>query len=140
MECSTSSHSLSFSPSVAPLQQYHSLCQAYTSELTLWGTGVARQLLLSPQAMVTSLLHMMDGCHDNARLSVRAQLHLLSCSEGHATLVGIRDYLAVPSFKSGIHTLLVLEQDMYMYFTNSCGAASNWSLEFRQGLEVYIWY
>lgn len=115
MESSTNSHPLSSSPSVAPLRQYHSLCQAYTRELTLWGTGVARQLLLSPQAMVTSLLHKLDGCHDNVRLGVRAQLHLLSCSDGRATLVGIRDYLAVPSFKSGIDTLLVLDQDMYTY-------------------------
>lgn len=102
-------------PLVASLQQYHSLCRAYTTELTLWGTGVARQLLLSPQAMVTSLLHKLDGCHDNARLGVRAQLHLLSCSNGHATLDGVRDYLAIPSFKTGIHTVLVPQQDMYMY-------------------------
>lgn len=65
--------------------------------------------------MVTSLLHKLDGCHDNVRLGVRAQLHLLSCSDGRATLVGIRDYLAVPSFKSGIDTLHVLDQDMYTY-------------------------
>ena len=91
-----------FPPSAALLRQFHSLHQAYSNELALWGAGVTGQLLLSPRALVTSLLQRLEGCQDNARVSVRAQLQFLCCSDPEAALAGIRDYLTVPSFESGM--------------------------------------
>jgi hypothetical protein len=84
------------------LQQYHSLSQTYANELALWGTGVARQLLLSTRPTVTSLLHRLEGCHDNSSVCVWTQLQLLGCSDPSPTLLGVRDYLAVPSFATAV--------------------------------------
>ena len=89
------------------LRLYHSLSQMYTNNLSSWGTGVARQLLLSSRATVTSLLHRLEGCHDNDGVLVRTQLQWLSCSDPSSTILGIRDYLTVSSFASGIY--------IYMY-------------------------
>ena len=91
-------------PSTAPLlRQYHDLCQDYTKQLAEGRTGIARQLLPSPSVTATSLLHRLEGCHDNSRVCLRAELQMLSCNYPTAVLAGIREYLAESNFNSGIY-------------------------------------
>jgi hypothetical protein len=91
---------------VAPLlKTYHTLSLHYDAEINQHTADVARQLLQSPSATTCSLLHRLEGCHDNGRVSLRARLQLLSCQSPSATLSGLRQFLALPSFSAAVEAI-----------------------------------
>lgn len=88
---------------VTLLEQYHSLCEVYDYQFSLWQDG-AQDFLASDRVAVNRLLQQMEVYlhSSDVPLSFRAQLLSLCSINPKQVLEGIKDFFQIQSFREGI--------------------------------------
>ena len=113
------------------LESYHSLCEAYDYQFSLWQDG-AQDFLAPERVAVNRLLQQMEAYlhSSDVPLSFRAQLLSLYSRNPKQVLEGIKDFFQIQSFREGIQYYVLNTLSCSGLCLSSCGRTAKWSLAF----------